>query len=151
VIQKYLADLHLGDSLENIEKIYPPVAPWPARMEQKGKVKRMRIERAKARRFQAHADLMWLSLKKDRLVEIQLVYDAAYTKEKSAEELASDLSLLYGEARRSGDRFWWTDGARVLRAMYVEVPVAPEDGEGTELRTSIQLMDARLFHRKSKK
>jgi len=91
---------------------------------------------------------MWLGMKRDRLVEIQLIYDAAYTREESVEQLAGELSLIYGEPRRSQGKFWWTDGETVLRAFYAEVPSPQKDDAGAvELRTSLQVMDAGLFEK----
>lgn len=149
VIQKYLADLYLGDSLEQIKIVYPPAAKWTSYREPRGGVDRIHIRRSQAKRFPPRVEALWLGLRKDRLVEIWLIYDADYSSEKSAEALASDLALIYGEPRRTGGRFWWTDGERVIRVINARLPaLSPEREEGVELRTSIQLITADLFHRK---
>lgn len=148
-IQRSINDLQLGDSLRTVEKIYPPLKNWPSYVEPRGGVNRIRIERGFAKSLPAHIETLWLGFKKDRLVEIKIVYDALYTREKPQEELAGDLALIYGEPRRSGDKIWWSDGTTVLRALNEEVPARSEGGRRVlELRTCLQLMDAELLHRR---
>ena len=148
-IQRAINDLQLGDSLRTVEKIYPPLQDWPSYVEPRGGVNRIRIERGSAQSLPAHIETLWLGFKKDRLVEIKIVYDALYTREKPQEELAGDLALIYGEPRRSGNRIWWSDGATVLRALNEPVPVLTERGRKVvELRTCLQLMDEELLRRK---
>lgn len=145
-IQRKLAHLVLGDHLEDIEKIYQPAHEWPSKRELKRGVNRIRIERSAVKYPEAHVDTMFLGMRKDRLVEIQLVYDAAYTRSKSVEELAGELALIYGEPRHSQGKFWWSDGKTVLRTFYAEVP-SSQDGGAVELRTSLQVMNAGLFEK----
>ena len=144
-VDRYLVNLALGDTLDNIQRIYPPAAEWPASVEPRAHVKRYRIERAFTKYPAPHTDTMWLGLKHRRLVEIQLVYTAAYTRTKSVDALANDLALTYGEPRSGNGKFWWTDGKTVLRVFYAEVPVLKDGGTGVELRTSLQLLEAGLF------
>lgn len=146
-IQRYLAYLYLGDSLEDIQRVYPPSQEWPSYVEPRGKVTRLRVERAFAKSFPANVDVMWLGMKKDRLVEIQLLYSAKFSRGKSPEAWASDLALDYGEPKRNDTKFWWTDGKSVLRVFYANVPVIKEGRESVELRTSIQVMEHGLFQR----
>lgn len=147
-VQRYLADLYLGDVMEDIQKIYPPAQEWPSHIEPRGQVRRYRIERYALKVPVPEVDTIWLGMKKGRLVEVQLIYTAAHTRRQSVEKLASELSLIYGEGGRSGNRFWWTDGRTVLRASHAEVPVlAPGGGTKTELRTALQLAEEGLFRR----
>jgi hypothetical protein len=148
-VQRYLADLYLGDSLELIQKLYPKAGDWPSHIEPRGNVTRVRVERRYAKKMPQSVDIMWVSLKNDRLVELQLIYSAAYSRRKSAEQLAGDFALIYGEPERRDNKFWWTDGKTVLRVMLAEIPALDEEGQpGKELRTSLQLMNADLFQRK---
>lgn len=150
-IRRYLADLYLGDRLETIQAIYPPRAgrDWPAHVEPKGGVKRIRVDRSAARKFPADAERLWLGFKNDRLVEAQIIFSEDYTRERTAEDLAADFALDYGEPKRSQSRFWWDDGKTVLRVMQVEFPtLGPDGGRRIELRTSLQIMETGLFHRK---
>lgn len=144
-IQKYLVHLYLGDPLETVQSIYPPLRDWPSYVEPKGRVTRMKLQRVSARHFPANVDIMWVGLRHDRVVEIQLVYDADYSSETTVEGLANELSLIYGEAKLSGTgKFYWTDGARVLRVFNAQVPVLRDGERAVELRTSLQLMTADL-------
>lgn len=150
-VRRYLADLYLGDRLETIQSIYPPRAgrDWPAHVEPKGGVKRIRVDRSAARKFPADADRMWLGFKNDRLVEVQIIFNEDYSRERPAEELAAEFALDYGQPRRSQNRFWWDDGSTVLRVMVVEYPVlGPDGGRRVELRTGLQIMESDLFNRK---
>lgn len=143
-IDRYLIHLSLGDTLDDIQKVYPPASEWPITPEARTKVKRYRVDRASTKYPAPHADTMWLGLKHGRLVEMQLIYTAAYTRTKSVDALARDLALSYGEPRSNGSKYWWTDGRTVLRVFYAEVP-AKDGGSGVELRTSLQLLEAKLF------
>lgn len=149
-IQRKLAHLKLGDHLDEIQRIYLPSHEWPSQREPKQGVQRIRIERSGIKYPEPRVDVMWLGMRKDRLVEIQLIYDAAYTREESVEQLAGELSLIYGEPHRSQGKFWWADGKTVLRAFYAEVPSPQnDDASAVELRTSLQVMDAGLFEKAS--
>jgi hypothetical protein len=88
---------------------------------------------------------MWLGLKHGRLVEIQLVYTAAYTRKKSVDALASDLSLTYGQPHSNGSKYWWVDRKTVIRTFAAEMPSAEDGAAGVELRTSLQLLESSLF------
>ena len=154
VIQRYLAHLYLGDVMEDIQRIYAPAQEWPSYLENTGlgHVKRYRVERSYLKVPDPKIDTMYLGMKKsalraESLVEIQLVYTAKYSRSKSAEELAGDLALIYGEPHRSEGKFWWSDGKTVLRVFYAEVPVLKGGGQGVELRTSLQIMEQNLFQR----
>ena len=146
-LQRHLADLQLGDSLEDVQRIYPPAADWPSHMDARGRVRRYRVERGAAKAFPLWTQTMWLGFRRGRLVDIQIVYDAKRTREKTHEELAGDLSLSYGEPTRSGERFWWSDSRTVLRVFPAEVPVNKDGETVTQWRTSMQIMEKDLFSR----
>lgn len=59
-------------------------------------------------------------------------------------KLAGEYALVYGEPRRNGNRFWWSDGRTVLRVFHADVPL---DGDGTNAvawRTAVQVFDQSL-------
>jgi len=144
-IQRHLADLQLDDRLEQIQLIYRPLEEWSSHRHPKGGVVRYKAQRHQIKNPPRELDTMWLGLKRGRLVDIQLIYTAAHTRARSVDDLAAELALIYGEGRRQGNRFWWTDGKTVLRVFYAEVP--KEEGVGLEWRTSIQVMNENLFSR----
>ena len=146
-VERYLADLFLGDSVDRVKKTYRPLQSWPSHEEPGVSVTRLLVKRGAAKDFPRSVETMWLGMRRGRLVEIQVVYDAKYTRRKPVEAVARDLSLVYGEPRHTNDRFWWTDGKSVLRVFYVEVPVVREGRRAVELRTSLQLLEADLFRR----
>lgn len=146
-IQRSLAELQLGDSLKDVQLIYPPVADWPSFVDPRGRVTRYRVERAYAKSFPNWAQTLALGFKKGRLVDIQVIYNAKRSGEKTSEELARDLSLTYGEGDRSGDKFWWADARTVLRVFPLEVPTLKDGARSSEWRTSIQILDKDLYKR----
>lgn len=146
-IQRSLADLHLGDSIEDVQLIYPPAQEWPAQEERRVRVTRLRVERGAAKSFPADAQVLWLGLRRGRLVDIQLIYDARFSRRRPAERLAQDLALIYGEPRRSNEKFWWTDGRTVLRVFDAELPARPGAQRSVQLRTSVQILERDLFRR----
>ncbi len=146
-IGRSLAELQLGDSLKDVQLIYPPAADWPSFVDPRGRVTRYRVERAYAKSFPSWAQTLALGFKKGRLVDIQVIYNAKRSSEKTSEELARDLSLTYGEGDRSGDKFWWTDARTVLRVFPLEVPTLKDSKRGSEWRTSIQILDKDLYKR----
>ena len=147
-IQRYLKNLYLGDTLEVIRRIYPPAREWPSYIEPRGQVKRYRVERAYAKKFPRRVQTMWLGMKKGRLVEIKLIYDARYTRKKGADKLAGDLALIYGKPKYTQGKYWWSDGKTVMRIFYEELPILRgADKIGVELRTTLQIMDQGLFKR----
>lgn len=146
-IQRYLASLQLGDSLEDVQRLYPPAQDWPSHIDPRGRVTRYRVERAYAKAFPNGTQAMVLGFKRGRLVDIQVIYDAKRSGEKASEELARDLSLTYGEGDRTGNKFWWADSSTVLRVYPVEVPTYVDGERGVEWRTSIQVLDKGLWKR----
>lgn len=145
-LQRHFHYLYLGDTLEDIQRVYVPAQEWPSYREPRNRVNRIRVERTFLKRPDRHVDVMWLGMKRNRLVELQLIYDAGYTREKSVEQLAKEISLIYGEPRSQDGKYWWTDGKTVIRVLYAEVPVNNDDGtRGVELRTSLQLAEDYLF------
>lgn len=146
-VQRYLAELQLGDTFEEVQTIYPPATDWPAWVDPRGHVKRYKLERHMAKAFPSWTQVMHLGFRRGRLVEIQVVYDAKRTREKPHEELAGDFSLIYGEPRRDGVRFWWADGKTVLRVFPAELPAAKDGAKAVEWRTSVQILDESLYRR----
>lgn len=146
-IQRYLAELQLGDSLEDVQRIYPPAQDWPSHVDPRGRVTRYRVERAYAKSFPNWTQALMLGFKRGRLVDIQVIYNAKRSGEKTAEELARDLSLTYGEGERTGDKFWWNDSKTVMRVFPVEVPTFKNGEKGVEWRTSIQILEKDLWKR----
>ena len=146
-IQRSLAGLSLGDSLKDVQRRYPPTQEWPAVVERRGRVRRLRVERQFAGSFPANVQTIWLGFRKSRLAEIQLIYDLNFSRRKSAEALAQDMALVYGDPRRSSDKFWWSDGHTVLRVFNAELASVERDSRSTALRTSIQIIEQELFRR----
>jgi hypothetical protein len=146
-IQRYLAELQLGDSLEDVQRIYAPAQDWPSHIDPRGRVTRYRVERAYAKHFPSWTQALMLGFKRGRLVDIQVIYNAKRSGEKTHGDLARDLSLTYGEPGRSGDKFWWTDGRTVMRVFPVEVPTFKDGVRGVEWRTSLQVIEEGLFKR----
>jgi hypothetical protein len=146
-IQRALAGLHLGDTLEDVQRVYPPAQEWPSQEERRVHVTRLRVVRESAKSFPPDAQVLWLGLRHGRLVDIQIIYDARFSRRKSAERLTQDLALVYGEPRRSSDKFWWTDGRTVLRVFDAELPSQPDSQQSVELSTSVQLMERDLLRR----
>ncbi len=149
-LQRYLVDLYLGDNLDTVRRVYPQAASreWPSYIDPRTRVSRIQVRKTSAKRFPARAETLWLGARGDRLVEIQVIYDEDYTRDNPPEALVKELSLVYGEPKRSGTgKFWWSDGEQVLRVHYIEVPVMVGRQKSVELRTCIQLMDAGLLRR----
>ncbi len=146
-IQRYLAELQLGDSLEDVQRIYAPAQDWPSSVDPRGRVTRYRVERAYAKSFPNWTQALLLGFKRGKLVDIQVVYNAKRSGEKTAEALARDLSLTYGEGDRAGDKFWWADGRTVIRVFPVEVPTFKDGVRGVEWRTSIQVVEKDVHRR----
>ena len=143
-VQRHLAELYLGDSLDDVRLVYPPAQEWPSSRE-RGGIRRLRVEREYAKSLPPEIETLWLGFKRDRLVEVQVVYTIAYSRKKSAEQLAGDFSLVYGEPRRSNDKFWWADGSTVLRVFNAHIPAGAEGS--VEMRTSAQILERGLFRR----
>lgn len=146
-IQRYLAELRLGDSFEDVQRIYAPAQDWPSYVEPRGRVTRYRVERAYAKHFPNWTQTMMLGFKRGRLVDIQVIYNAKRSGQMTSEELSRDLSLTYGEGERTGPRFWWTDSRTVMRVFPVEVPTFKDGVRGVERRTSIQILEKYLYQR----
>lgn len=144
-IQRYLVSLQLGDGLEEVRRIYPPASEWPSSVDPRGRITRYRVEKGWAKRFPQKVQMLYLGFRKSRLVEIQVVYDAAFSREKTHEKLAGEFALLYGEASRSGDRFWWSDSSTVLRVFPAELPVLKDGEKSVEWRTAVQIYQKGVF------
>jgi len=76
-IQRYLAELQLGDSLEDVQRIYPPAQDWPSHIDPRGRVTRYRVERGYAKSFPLWTHAMLLGFKRGRLVDIHVIYNSS--------------------------------------------------------------------------
>lgn len=149
-VQRYLIHLHLGQSLKSVKKQYAPSQDWPSYVDAKTKISRVRVERAYLKEPLPNIETLWFGVKRGDLVEIQVVYTKEYSRRKTAEDLAVDWSTIYGEPHKTVDgRYWWGDGSTVLHVFNAEVPVPGKSGkeEGVELRTSVQVLNRKLFER----
>ncbi len=144
-IPNYLANLYMGDTMEDIQRTYPPAQEWPVSVEGKAKVKRYKVDRAYTKYPAPHIETMWLGMRHGRLVEIQLIYTQSYSRTMTVAKLVDSLSLSYGPPSSNGSKFWWKDGGLVLRVFNAEVPTLRDGGAVVELRTSLQLLQASLF------
>ncbi|MFA6092360.1 MAG: hypothetical protein WCU88_11380 [Elusimicrobiota bacterium] len=141
-LQRYLASLRIGDTLEDIRKIYPPLKSGSSYKEPGGEIVRIEADRKESKRFPVNVSRMRLRLRKGHLVHLQLIYDDDYSRRRSLEDLVMDYSLIYGEPRRRGEAYWWGDSSVVLRLGNIELPAA---GGVVELRLCAELIDRDLF------
>jgi hypothetical protein len=141
-LQRYLVSLQLRDSLEEVRRVYPPAQEWPS-TESRG-VTRYRVERGMAKAFPAHVATLFVGFRKGKLIEIQLIYDEKKSRALTPEKLAGEYALVYGESRRTGDRFWWSDGKTVLRVFPAELPVVDDGARAIAWRTAVQIFDHSL-------
>lgn len=132
--------LCLGDTIEQVRRIYPPKRDWSSYREPGGEVVRIHVERAYAKAFPPGTETMRLGMSGGRLVHFQLIYDKDASRRMPLDKLVVELSMSYGEPRRVGLRYFWEDGDTVLVARNAEVP--SPDGKGSMLRASVELMDA---------
>lgn len=140
-IQRYLASLKLGDTLKQIELIYPPTRKWSKYREPGGRVKRMIIERGYSKWFPPMVSTIRLGMRRKKLMHIQLIYDRDGSKRKHLSELVVDLSLIYGEPRRWGETYFWLDRSTVIAVSNAQIKA----GRGREFRTSLELMEKGYF------
>lgn len=144
-IQRHLVSLKLGDTLEMIRKVYPPKGDWPTYRDSLGIV-HYTVEKGIAKRFPGDVLKMRLGLRHGRLVHLQLIYGPEASRKKPLSELVEDLSLAYGEPRRSGEAYWWSDGGTVARASNAELPVrSAGDDRNVEMLTSLEMMEHDVF------
>lgn len=143
-LTRTLANLSLGDDLDDVQTIYPPSQKWyPQRMS--NGVTRYKLDSSLVRKFHPEAELLFLGFKDSRLVEIQIVYHERFTRRRSAEEMAAQLALEYGPFRRNETRFWWVDDRTVLRVIHYALPILKEGVEARAFRTSLQVMERSVF------
>ena len=143
-VQRYLVGISLGDDLERVRRAYPPAQEWPATVERKAGVTRYRVERGGAKVFPAHVETLYLGFKRGRLVEIEIIYDEKESRVQTAGKVAGEYALVYGEAKRGNDRFWWSDGKTVLRVFPAELPVVKDGERAVAWRTAVQVFDRGL-------
>ena len=144
-LQRYLVHVQLGDGLERVRRVYPPAEEWPATVEPRTGVTRYKVQRGTAKAFPPKIETLYLGFKKGVLVEIEIVYDEKESRVLTVGKTAGDYALVYGEARRSGDLFFWSDGKTVLRVFPAEVPIASDGEHAVAWRTAVQVFDKGLF------
>jgi hypothetical protein len=144
-LQRYLVHLQLGDGLERVRRVYPPAQEWPATIEPRTGVTRYKVERGNAKAFPPKVETLYLGFKKGSLVEIEVVYDEKQSRTLTVEKVAGEYALVYGEARRTDDRFFWSDGGTVLRVFPAEIPVTKDGEHAVSWRTAVQVFDKGLF------
>jgi hypothetical protein len=144
----------LGDAFKSVQKTYPPKKDWPSTVDRRRGVTRYKLDATLVKRFPEHVQILYLGFHgfgAGSLVEMEAVYDEAYTRKESSEQLAGEYSLLYGPAKHNGDRFWWSDGKTVLRVFPAEIPLGRggEDGDveprKSAWRTAVQFFRQSVF------
>ena len=146
-IQRYLVGVKLGDGIEAARRVYPPAQEWPSTVDERSGVARYRVARGTAKEFPTRVETLYLGFKNGRLVEIEVVYDEKKSAAQTVEKLAGEYALVYGGPKRSGDRFWWSDGRTVLRVFPAEVPIAKDGAHAVSWRTAVQIFDRSLSAR----
>ena len=144
-LQRYLVHVQLGDGLERVRRVYPPASEWPATIEPRTGVTRYKVDRGTAKAFPPKIETLYLGFRKGALVEIEIVYDEKESRVLTVGKTAGDYALVYGEARRSGDLFFWSDGKTVLRVFPAEIPVEKDGEHAVAWRTAVQVFDKGLF------
>jgi hypothetical protein len=144
-LQRYLVHVQLGDGLERVRRVYPPAQEWPATIEPRTGVTRYKVERGGAKAFPPKVQTLYLGFKKGSLVEIEVVYDEKESRTLTVEKVAGEYALIYGEARRSDDRFFWSDGKTVLRVFPAEIPITKDGEHAVSWLTAVQVFDKGLF------
>ncbi|TPW18955.1 MAG: hypothetical protein FD126_3170 [Elusimicrobia bacterium] len=144
-VQRSLESLKLGDKLEHVKIVYPPVPnkEWSKSREPFGGVERVHIQGGQAKHLPEAVEHLILGFKRGRLVTLEVRYAREFSKKKPLERLVSDLSLEYGEPRRQGESYFWWDESTVLVASQVLQP--HPSGQGEELRSSLSVMDRAYF------
>jgi hypothetical protein len=144
-LQRYLVHVQLGDGIERVRRVYPPASEWPATVEPRTGVTRYKVERGNAKAFPSKVETLYLGFKKGSLVEIEVVYDEKQSRALTVGKVAGEYALVYGEARRSGDLFFWSDGSTVLRVFPAEIPITKDGEHAVSWRTAVQVFDKGLF------
>ncbi|MBI5244549.1 MAG: hypothetical protein HY922_12855 [Elusimicrobia bacterium] len=144
-IQRHLISVKLGDSIEVVQKIYPPKSEWPAFRDKLG-LTRYTVEKGAAKQLPDDVYKLRFGMRRKRLVYLQVIYSAQSSRKKPLSELVAEMLLDYGEPRRSGEAYWWSDGSTVARASNVELPVVSAgDDRNVEMLTSLEIMDHDVF------
>lgn len=147
-LQPILAHLRLGFSLKQVQTVFPPAAgrKWMATIEPRGHIERYRVQRDDLRKPDPRIEVLSLGFKKGRLVDIQLIYDAANTQASSVDQRASEWAVIYGEPQREDSgAYVWSDGDTVLRVFSAENDVSETGTPRVELRTSEELCRQGVF------
>jgi hypothetical protein len=144
-IQRSLENLDLGDALPDVRDVYPPAEAWPIVAKTGSGVERYRVDRNLAKVFPRRLRELYLGVKRERLVEIEAVYDQAESRRQPVEKLAGEYALIYGAPQRSDETFWWADGRTVLRVFPTQVPLPDQGPDAVAWRTTVQIFDQRVF------
>ncbi len=146
-LEPILAHLRLGYSLKQVQTILRPASghTWISSIEPRGHIERYRLERNDLRKPDPRIETWSLGFKKGRLVDIQLIYDAANTRAGSVDQRASEWQTIYGDPQRGDDGYYWSDGSTVLRVFSSEKKVLDGDTPSVELRTSEELYEQGVF------
>lgn len=139
-LQRYTQSLLLGDTMEQILQVYPPLKKWPKTREPNQRFDRIHMERDSAKDYPAEAEEIILGMRFGKLAHIQVIFTEEYSRRKPLDKLVVDLSLMYGEPRRVGEVYAWWDGSTAIVASNVPAP-----GEEGDLRTSFELMEKPLL------
>ncbi|MBI3297599.1 MAG: hypothetical protein HYZ75_05515 [Elusimicrobia bacterium] len=142
-IQRYLENLKLGDRLQDVKIVYPPVRDWSTSREPSWGGERITIQRGQAKYLPDAVESLTLGFRRGRLVRLEAVYSRDFSKKKPLERVVGDLSLQYGEPRRQDHTYFWWDSSTAMVASVTAQP-APS-GPAVELRTTLAIMDRARF------
>src|SRR5689334_17264256 len=106
-IQRYLENLKLGDRLQEVKIVYPPVRDWSTAREPSWGGERITIQRGQAKYLPDAVESLTLGFRRGRLVRLEAVYSREFSKKKPLERVVGDLSLQYGEPRRQEETYFW--------------------------------------------
>jgi hypothetical protein len=146
-MQRYLANLSLGDTLREIHLIYRPAQEWPSYVEPKGRVDRIKVEGSWVKSMPLHIETLWLGMKKGRLAQIQVIYDAAYTLKKPWWAVAEEIAGIYGAPSCGEDSCSWSDDQIVLTVFDAQLPALKWGKQNIERRTAVELVEENLPRR----
>ena len=144
-VQRNLESLKLGDKLESVRLVYPPIPDkdWSKSREPFGGLERISIVKGQAKYLPPEVESLTMGFRRGRLVTLEVLYGREFSKKKPLERLVSDLSLEYGEPRRKGEAYFWWDSSTVLVAAQLLQP--DPKGKGEELRSTLSVMDKGYF------
>ena len=140
-IQRYVESVRLGDYLKEVKLAYPPLRDWPHFRAPGDKLTHYQVERGAAKNFSKDVETIRFALRWGRVVLVQAIYTGRSAKERPLEKMVVQLSMRYGEPKRSGMAYSWRDGRTVLRAFNAEIS---SPGGAVEMRPSMEIYEAAL-------